>query len=68
MAARLGRSARVEEAISRRHGGGDGDGERVAEIVRLGTRLVLQRAVRQEGGQAPAPRPVPGHGDGPEAT
>ena len=48
MATRLAPSARLEEAIEGLLAEGIGDGEKLAEIGRLGARLVLQRALEEE--------------------
>lgn len=48
MEKRLAPSARVEEAIASVLAGGLADGEQLAELGRLGARLVLQRAVEEE--------------------
>jgi len=45
---RIAPSAALEAAIEELLAGGLGDGERLAEIGRLGARLVLQRAVEEE--------------------
>ena len=47
MATRVAPSARLEEAIEGLLAEGIGDGEKLAEIGRLGTRLVLQRPWRR---------------------
>ena len=48
MTTRIAPSAALETAIEEMLGEGLGDGERLAEIGRLGARLVLQRAVEEE--------------------
>lgn len=48
MATRVAPSARLEEAIEGLLAEGIGDGEKLAEIGRLGARLVLQRALEEE--------------------
>ena len=48
MATRRAPSARLEEAIEGLLAEGIGDGEKLAEIGRLGARLVLQRALDEE--------------------
>lgn len=48
MEKRLAPSVRVEEAIAGILAGGLADGEQLAELGRLGARLVLQRAVEEE--------------------
>ena len=48
MSTRIAPSAALEAAIEEFLAEGLGDGERLAEIGRLGARLVLQRAVEEE--------------------
>ena len=48
MTTRIAPSAALEAAIEELLAEGLGDGDRLAEIGRLGARLVLQRAVEEE--------------------
>ena len=48
MEKRIAPSTRLEEAIAGLLAGGIGNGEQLAEIGRLGAKLVLQRALEEE--------------------